>query len=65
MAKLATADFLAEVTADLAALRARQRTRVFLQAAVGSVAVRAIEDGPGTTLAQVEIRWSARMGVVP
>jgi len=31
---------------------------------VGSVAVRAIEEGP-TTLAHVEIRWSARMGIVP
>ena len=65
MAKLATTDFLAEMSADIAALRARQRTRVFLQAAVGSVAVRAVEDGPGTSLAHVEIRWSARMGVVP
>src|SRR5215468_6465609 len=64
MAKLATAEFLAEMSADVAGLRSRQRTRVFLQAAVGSVAVRAIEQGP-TTLAQVEIRWSARMGVVP
>src|SRR5262249_21340195 len=64
MAKLATPDFLAELSADAAALRSRQRTRVFLQAAVGSVAVRAIEEGP-TTLAHVEIRWSARMGVVP
>jgi hypothetical protein len=65
MAKLATADFLAEMTADAAALRSRQRTRVFLQAAVGSVAVRAVEDEAATTLAHVEVRWSARMGVVP
>ena len=65
MAKLATADILAEMSADMAALRGRQRTRVFLQAAVGSVAVRAIEQGAATTLAHVEIRWSARMGVVP
>ena len=65
MAKLATADFLAEMSADVAGLRSRQRSRVFLQAAVGSVAVRAIEEGPATTLAQVELRWSARMGVVP
>lgn len=65
MAKLATADFLAETSADVAGLRARSRERVFLQAAVGSVALRAIEAGPSTTLAHVEIRWSARMGVVP
>ncbi|HZJ55334.1 MAG TPA: TIM44-like domain-containing protein [Myxococcaceae bacterium] len=65
MAKLATADFLAEMAADVAGLRSRRRARVFLQAAVGSVAVRAIQDGADTTLAQVEIRWSARMGVVP
>ena len=64
MAKLATADFLAEMAADAAALQSRRRSRVFLQAAVGSVAVRAIEEGP-TTLAHVEIRWSARMGIVP
>ena len=64
MAKLATPGFLGEMSADLAALRARQRTRVFLQAAVGSVAVRAFEQGP-MTQAHVEIRWSARMGVVP
>jgi uncharacterized tellurite resistance protein B-like protein len=65
MAKLGTAEFLAEMTADLAALQSRQRARVFLQAAVGSVAVRAVEAGPGSTLAHVEVRWSARMGVVP
>jgi hypothetical protein len=53
------------MTADLAALQTRQRARVFLQAAVGSVAVRAVEQGPGTTLAHLEVRWSARMGVVP
>jgi len=65
MAKLATPDLLAEMAADLAGLRSRRRTRVFLQAAVGSVAVRGIEAGPATTLAHVEVRWSARMGVVP
>ena len=65
MAKLGSAEFLAEMTADVEGLRARQRARVFLQAAVGSVAVRAIEPGPSTTLSHVEIRWSARMGVVP
>ena len=65
MAKLATTDFLSEMAADVASLRARQRIRVFLQAAVGSVAVREIESGPATTQVQVEIRWSARMGVVP
>jgi hypothetical protein len=65
VAKLATPDFLAELAADVAGLRARQRTRVFLQAAVGSVAVRGIEEAPERSLAHVEIRWSARMGVVP
>jgi tellurite resistance protein len=65
MAKLATPDLLAEMAADVAGLRARGRTRVFLQAAVGSVAVRQIEDASATTLVHVEIRWSARMGVVP
>jgi hypothetical protein len=65
MAKLASPDFLAETAADVASLRARRRLRVFLQAAVGSVAVRAIENGPATTLAHLEVRWSARMAVVP
>jgi hypothetical protein len=65
MAKLATPEFLAEMSADVEGLRARQRVRVFLQAAVGSVAVRAIEPGPAATMVHVEIRWSARMGVVP
>src|SRR5262249_25302469 len=65
MAKLATPGFLGEMSADLAALRARQRARVFLQAAVGSVAVRTFEQGGPLTQAHVEIRWSARMGVVP
>ena len=65
MAKLATASSLAEVAADVAGLRSRRLKRVFFQAAVGSVAVRGIEDGSATTLAHVEVRWSARMGVVP
>ncbi len=65
MAKLATADLVSEMSADMTALRGRQRARVFLQAAVGSVAVQAIEAGGATTLAHVEIRWSAQMGVVP
>ncbi|MGZ6069665.1 MAG: TIM44-like domain-containing protein [Myxococcaceae bacterium] len=65
MAKLATADLVSELSADMTALRGRQRARVFLQAAVGSVAVQAVEAGGATTLAHVEIRWSAQMGVVP
>ena len=65
LAKLASGPFVAELAGDVEALRARGRTRVFLEAAVGSVALRALEQGPATTLAHVEIRWSARMGVVP
>ena len=65
MAKLATGEFLSEMSADMGALRGRDRARVFLQAAVGSVMVQAIEPGPAGTLAHVEIRWSAQMGVVP
>lgn len=65
MAKLATADLVSEMSADMTALRGRQRARVFLQAAVGSVAVQTIEAAGATTLAHVEIRWSAQMGVVP
>jgi tellurite resistance protein len=65
MAKLATASSVAEMASDVAGLRTRRLKRVFFQAAVGSVAVRGIEDGGATTLAHVEVRWSARMGVVP
>ncbi|HSP18992.1 MAG TPA: TIM44-like domain-containing protein [Myxococcaceae bacterium] len=65
MAKLASGEFLSEMSADMAALRGRERARVFLQAAVGSVAVQRIEPGTALTLAHVEIRWSAQMGVVP
>lgn len=65
MAKLATGDFLSGMSADMSALRGRDRARVFLQAAVGSVAVQAIEPGDPMTRAHVEIRWSAQMGVVP
>jgi tellurite resistance protein len=64
LAKVATASFVAELQADVEALRNRGRSRAFLQCAVGSVDVLAIDSGPETTHAAVEIRWSARMGVV-
>ena len=64
LAKVATAPFVSELQADVEALRTRGRSRAFLQCAVGSVDVQAFDLGPDTTHAAVEIRWSARMGVV-
>ena len=53
-----------ELQADVEALRNRGRFRAFLQCAVGSVDVQSFDLGPEVTRAAVEIRWSARMGVV-
>jgi tellurite resistance protein len=64
LAKLATAGLVSELQADVEALRNRGRSRVFLQCAVGSVDVQSLDAGPEVTRAAVEIRWSARMGVV-
>jgi hypothetical protein len=64
LAKVASAGFVTELQADVDALRNRGRSRVFLQCAVGSVDVQAFDAGPEMTRAAVEIRWSARMGVV-
>jgi uncharacterized tellurite resistance protein B-like protein len=65
LAKLARPALLQEISAEVSALRERGRVRAFLQTAVGSVATRALELGQAETLAQVEIRWSAQMGIVP
>jgi uncharacterized membrane protein YebE (DUF533 family) len=64
LAKVASPALVGELQADVEALRNRGRSRVFLQCAVGSVDVQAFDVGPQMTRAAVEIRWSARMGVV-
>jgi uncharacterized tellurite resistance protein B-like protein len=65
LAKLATPALVGELSAESLALRERGRVRAFLQTAVGSVATRAFELGEAQTLAHLEIRWSAQMGIVP
>ncbi|NBD11199.1 TIM44-like domain-containing protein [Corallococcus silvisoli] len=66
LSKVANAEALTALGAELTELRKRGRRRVFLECAVGAVDVRALEVHPESfDEAQVEIRWSARMGVGP
>jgi hypothetical protein len=66
LSKVATADALTTLGGELTELSKRGRRRVFLECAVGAVDVRALEVQPQSfDEAQVEIRWSARMGVGP
>ncbi|MBF5040862.1 hypothetical protein FGE12_00555 [Aggregicoccus sp. 17bor-14] len=66
LAKLAHADALAALSAELEALRRQGRRKVFLECAVGAVLTRALEVHAGDwDRAHVEVRWSARMGVGP
>jgi predicted lipid-binding transport protein (Tim44 family)/tellurite resistance protein len=66
LSKVANAEALQGLGAELEDLRRKGRRRVFLECAVGSVEVRCMETDPtGHDLAHVEIRWSARTGVGP
>ncbi len=65
LAKVATPDFQARLSADASALQAQSKRRVFLECAVGSVQTRAVQPGEQADLAHVEIRWSARQGIGP
>lgn len=66
LSKVANAEAISALGAELTELRKRGRRRVFLECAVGAVDVRALEVHPESfDEAQVEIRWSARMGVGP
>ena len=65
LAKVATPDFQARIKAEADALKAQQRHKVFLECAVGSVQLRALQSGDGVDFAYVEIRWSARQGIGP
>ncbi|MCE9671090.1 TIM44-like domain-containing protein [Myxococcus stipitatus] len=66
LAKVATAQAVQGLDSELEGLRRQGRRRVFLECAVGSADVRALEVDPsGYDRAHVEIRWSARMGVGP
>ncbi|NRD63665.1 TIM44-like domain-containing protein [Corallococcus exiguus] len=66
LTKVANADALTKLNAELGQLAKQGRRRVFLECAVGAVDVRALEVHPESfDEAQVEIRWSARMGIGP
>lgn len=66
LAKVAHGEAVTLLAAELDALRQQGRRRVFLECAVGSVIVRALELHPdGFDRAHVEVRWSARMGIGP
>ncbi|WP_342373888.1 TIM44-like domain-containing protein [Myxococcus stipitatus] len=66
LSKVATPEALGTLGSELEGLRRQGRRRVFLECAVGSVDVRALELDPrGLDRAHVEIRWSAQTGVGP
>jgi len=63
LAKVAGAEVVERVRSDLAGLKAANKRKLFLECAVGSVDTRAVEREGDKDVAQLEIRWSARMGV--
>jgi tellurite resistance protein len=64
--KVAAPAFIAQVDQELEALGQRQQRKVFLECAVGGVTVRGFERGTdGFDHVEVEVRWSARMGLAP
>ncbi len=65
LSKVATPEFQARLDAELHALSAQQRKKVFLECAVGAVQTRAVQPVEGMDLAHVEIRWSAKLGIGP
>jgi tellurite resistance protein len=64
LAKLATVGFTGALTAELEALRAADRRRVLSECAVGAAHTRALDLDGALELAFVELKWSARIGVV-
>jgi hypothetical protein len=65
LSKVASPELQARLGAELDALKAQKRRKVFLECAVGAVQTRAIQPGEGVELAHVEIRWSAKHGIGP
>lgn len=66
LARLAQAGPVEKVRVDLQHLAEKRMRRVFLECAVGDVRTLAFEEtADAQTLAHVEVRWSARMGVGP
>lgn len=64
LARVASPPFTARLKDDLEGLKAQNRRKVFLECAVGAVDTRCFTQDNGFDLAHVEIRWSARLGLV-
>lgn len=65
LSKVAAPEFVERLKADLSALDASGRQKVFVECAVGAVNTLAITDGGDHELAHVEVRWSAKTGIGP
>ena len=63
VSKLSLGTFQQQLQQELSALAAQGRRKVFLDCAVGGVTARQFRRREGYDQADVEIRWSARMGV--
>ncbi len=63
LAKLSTPELQTSLGAELEALRADGKRKVFLECAVGAATVKQLAERAPYDEAHVEIRWSARMGV--
>ncbi|MCA3016887.1 MAG: TIM44-like domain-containing protein [Myxococcaceae bacterium] len=61
--KVATPEFTERLKADLAALAASGRQKVFFECAVGAVNTLSLGQAQDRQLAHVELRWSARTGI--
>jgi tellurite resistance protein len=65
ISKVATGEFVTRLEGEATALAAQHRRKVFLECAVGAVIVRAFVNRGNFTLAQIEVRWSAKQGIGP
>lgn len=65
LSKLAAPEFVEQLRAELEALSAAGRQKVFQECAVGAVNTLSIGDDGERETANVEIRWSAKQGVGP
>jgi tellurite resistance protein len=65
LSKLSTGASLTTIDAELSALKAQRRRKVFLECAIGAATTRVLEQSDGYDTAHIEVRWSARMGIGP
>ncbi len=65
LVKVATAEYVASLNAEFEALAASQRRKVIVECAVGAVNTLSISTDGANDVAQLEVRWSARMGIGP